>query len=315
MDRVRGAGIAVLGPGDTEDPYRGIEDAAGVVAGVRPYDRAVMDRAPGLRVIARTGIGCDSVDMAAATERGIRVCNNPDGPTIPAAEHTVALMLAAAKRLTIVRDDLRRGDRPSIDAHSSVELAGKLLGVVGFGRIARRVAAAAAALGMKVTAYDPFLADDRFEGVTRSADLEGMLARADVVTIHVPLTDLSLHMFDRRTLGTMKKGAILINTARGGVVNTDALLEAVTAGHLRAVGLDVTDPEPLPADHPLLRFDNVLITPHVASWTQSAKRRMLLVAAEQVMSVLTGHRPDHLINPQVLSAVPSPATGRSDRSP
>ncbi len=314
MDEVRRAGIRVLGPGNIADPYHGIEEAAAIVAGVRHYGREVMDRAPKLQVIARTGIGVDSVDVTAATQRGIRVCNNPDGPTIPTAEHAIALMLAVAKRLPVIAVHLRRGDRASIEAHTAVELHGKLLGLVGFGRIARRVAATAAALGMRVTAYDPFLADHQFVGVSRSAGLEEMLAQADVISLHVPLTERSRGMFDSRTLGSMKKGAILINTARGGLVNTDALVEAATTGHLRAAGLDVTDPEPLPTDHPLLHLDNVLVTPHAASWTQEAKRRMLLTAVDEIRLVLTGHRPTNLVNPKVQGRFHREASRSIDQS-
>ena len=299
MDEVRQAGVTVLGPGTARDPYMGVEDATAIVAGVRRYDGEVMDRSPRLQIIARTGIGYDTVNIADATARGVLVCNAPDGPTIPTAEHAMALLLAVAKRLPNVQDYLRR-DRRRIKAHTSVELHGKLLGLVGFGRIARRVAVGAAALGMRVTAFDPFLADDQFEAVTRATDLAGMLAASDAVSIHIPLTEGSQGLFNRQTLSSMKRGAILINTARGGLIETDALLEAVTSGHLAAVGLDVTDPEPLPVDHPLLHLDNVLVTPHVASWTEEAKRRMLLMAVDEVLAVLTGGTPGNLINPEVL---------------
>ncbi len=299
MDELRRAGIKVLGPGTPQDRYHGVEKAEGIVAGVMRYDREVMDRAPNLAVIARSGIGYDTVNLADATARGVLVCNAPDAPTVSTAEHALALMLAVAKRLPVQQRLLRQGSTER-DLHTSIELAGKLLGLVGYGRIGRRVAAGGAALGMRVTVFDPFLPEDQFGQVDRSDDLEDMLARADVVSIHIPLTDDSRGLFDRRTLGGMKPGAILINTARGGVVDTDALVEAVTTGHLGAVGLDVTDPEPLPRDHPLLHLDNVLVTPHVASWTEEAKRRMLSTAAAEVLAVLNGRMPDNLVNPEVL---------------
>lgn len=300
MDEVREMGIEVLSPGDARDPYYGVEEAVAIVAGVLRYDRQVMDRAPKLTVIARTGIGYDGVNLVDATRRNIYVCNTPDGPTIPTAEHAIALMLAAAKRLAAIQHHLRQGDRTSIKAHSSVELFGKVLGLVGFGRIARRVAAAAQALGMNVISYDPYLTDQQFANVTRSTGLEEMLATADVVSIHIPLTEQSRRMFDLQTLSGMKRGAILINTARGGLVDTEALLQAITSGQLGAAALDVTDPEPLPVDHPLLHLDNVLITPHVASWTQEAKRRMLMGAVDRVLEVLTGRQPVNVVNPEVL---------------
>lgn len=300
MDEVHQSGIAVLGPGDPEDPYRGIEEATAVLAGHNRYDGEVMDRIPNLAIIARTGIGYDAIVVEDATERGICVCNFPEGPTIPAAEQTVALMLAVAKRLPILQRQLREGDLASIKTHTAVELNGKLLALVGFGRIARRVARMAAAIGMETTAFDPYLTDEQFGSVTRARDLSEMVASADVLSIHVPLTPDSRDLFDREMLGLMKPDAILVNTSRGPVVNTDALVEAVSSGHLRAVGLDVTDPEPLPVGHPLLGFENVLVSPHVAAWTKEAKRRMLQEAVGQVLSVMAGRRPSYLINPEVL---------------
>ena len=300
MDEVRQSGMKVLGPGDPEDPYRGIEEAAAILAGHNRYDGEVMDRIPNLAIIARTGIGYDAIVVEDATERGICVCNFPEGPTIPTAEQAVALMLAVAKCLPILQRQLRQGDLASIKTHTAVELNGKLLALVGFGRISRRVAAIAAAIGMEITAFDPYLTDEQFGSVTRATDLAGMVASADVVSIHVPLTPDSRDLFDRKMLGLMKPDAILINTARGPVVNTDALVEAVSSGHLRAVGLDVTDPEPLPVGHPLLAFENVLVSPHVAAWTKEAKGRMLSEAIDQVLSVMAGRRPSYLINPEVL---------------
>lgn len=300
MDKVRQSGITVLGPGNPRDPYYGVERATAIVAGVSRYDREVMDRAPKLAVIARTGIGYDTVNVTQATRRGICVCNAPEAPTIPTAEHTIALMLAVAKRLPSFQHHLRQGGRRSREAFTSVELYGKLLGLVGFGRIGRRVAAVAAALGMRVTAYDPFLTDEQFGSVARSTELDKMLACADVVSIHIPLTDQTRGLFGQETLRGMKRGAILINAARGGLVNTDAMVEAVRTGRLSGVGVDVTDPEPLPVDHPLLHLDNVVVTPHVAAWTEEAKYRMLSTALDEVLAVLTGRQPTNLVNPEVL---------------
>ena len=300
MDEVHKSGIRVLGPGDPGDPYRGIEEAKAILAGHSRFDGEVMDRVPNLAIIARTGIGYDAIVVEDATERGICVCNFPEGPTIPTAEQAMALMLSVAKRLPILQRQLREGDLASIKNHRAVELNRKLLALVGFGRIPRRVATMAAAIGMEVTAFDPYLTDDQFGSVTRAPDLAGMVASADVVSIHVPLTPDTRDLFDRKMLGLMKPDAILINTSRGPVVNTDALVEAVSSGHLRAVGLDVTDPEPLPIGHPLLGFENVLVSPHVAAWTTEAKGRMLAEAISQVLSVMAGRRPSYLVNPEVM---------------
>lgn len=293
-----GSDITVLGPGNGADPFDGIEEARGIVASVLKYDGGVMDRAHRATVITRTGIGYDSVDVEAATARGIAVCNTPDAPTVSTAEHTVALLLAVAKGLIPSGELLRAGQPDPYSRHRAVELDGKTLGLVGFGRIARRVARAAAGLGMRVVAYDPFVSDDGFFA-RRAATLEGLLESADFVSIHVPLTADTHRMFDGPRLGAMKPGSVLINTSRGDVIDHQALLEAIDSGRLFGAGLDVTEPEPLPPDHPLLDRPNVVVTPHVASGTVEGRVRIFRSALEQIGSVLGGRQPEHLVNPEV----------------
>ncbi len=294
------AAVQVLGPPLPDDALRDFDEAEGVVASVYAYDGAVMDRAPQLRVIARTGIGYDKVDLDAATDRGIAVCNTPDGPTVSTAEHTVALVLVAAKDIKRSEHELRAGCADLYARHAAVELHGKVLGLVGYGRIARRVGAALGALGMEVHVFDPFLPDDAIPPhVTRHADRDSLLAEADVVSVHVPLTPGSAGSFDTAAFAVMKTGATFVNTARGGLVDQAALLAALDDGRLRAAALDVTDPEPLPVDHPLLHRNDVVVTPHVASGTVEGKRRIFRTALAQVIQVLNGWRPDHLVNAEV----------------
>ena len=283
----------VLGPGERtpEAPFSAVDAAVGVVAGAWVYDAAVMDRAPDLRVIARTGIGVDRVDVAAATERGIAVCNAPDGPTAPTAEHTLALMLAAAKRLVASQE---------FTQHRSVELDGKALGLVGLGRIARRVARAAVALGMEVKAYDPWVTDLP-DGVVRAATFEEALD-ADVVSLHLPLTADTAGLIDEAALAAMRPDTIFVNTARGGLVDHDALVRTLDERPGFFAALDVTDPEPLPDGHPLLGRDDVIVTPHVASATPEGKERMARTAFRQVLDVCAGRRPPHLVNAEVWDA-------------
>ncbi len=291
-----------LGPPDAsaDDPYRDLKSALGAVVSTHVYNAAVMDRGPRLLVIARTGIGYDRVDLAAATERGIAVCNTPDGPTVSTAEHAVALMAAGAKGLKASEAKLRAGGTDDFYAgHRAVELDGKTLGVIGFGRIARRVAAIATAFGMSVKAYDPFLPDEAFAGVTRAADLHAALD-ADVVSVHVPLNEHTHRLIDAAALAAMRPGSVFVNTARGGLVDQDALLAALESGHLLAAGLDVTEPEPLPSGHPLLDRDDVIVTPHVASGTPESKERIFRTAFRQVLQVIGGEEPDHLVNPEVV---------------
>jgi D-3-phosphoglycerate dehydrogenase / 2-oxoglutarate reductase len=309
------ASCSVLGPGTDEDRYAGIEGAVGAVAGGAPYDAVVMDRAPRLRVIARTGIGFDAVDVAAATERGIAVCNTPDGPTISTAEHAVTLMLMVAKKVKPAEAALVAGSSSGYFArHEGIELAGKVLGLVGFGRIARRVAAIAEGIGMRVVAVDPYVDPGAVpRHVDRVERLDDLLRVADVVSVHVPLSDASRGMIDAERFSSMKRGAIFINTGRGGLVDQDALLAALDSGQLTGAGLDVTTPEPLPVGHPLLGRDDVVVTPHIASATADGKVRMLRAAIEQAMAVLEGRRPEHLVNPEVWDRVARATVAGVDR--
>jgi D-3-phosphoglycerate dehydrogenase len=287
----------VLGPGTPSQPLLGLASARGAVVGVRRFDAATMDQAPDLRVIARTGIGVDSVDVDEATRRGILVCNAPAAPTVSTAEHTIALMLAVAKNLALSQARLRAGEPDLYARHAGIELDHATLGLVGFGRIARRVAATARALGMDIVTFDPFLSDVPPDvGVT--ASLGDLLAEADVVSLHIPLTEQTAGGFGREEFASMKPGAVFVNTARGGLVDHGALIEALDTGRLFGAGLDVTDPEPLPPDHPLLHRDDVMVTPHVASATRAGKRRLFRVAFDQVIQALDGERPPHLINPE-----------------
>jgi phosphoglycerate dehydrogenase-like enzyme len=307
--------VTDLGPATEDDSFAGLAGAHGAIASSLRYDAALMDRAANLRVIARTGIGYDLVDVAEATRRGIAVCNTPDGPTISTAEHAAALMLMVAKNVKRAESALREGRGGGYyGRHEAIELDGKVLGLVGFGRIARRLARICEALGMRVTAYDPYLPDDALPpAVDRAASLEGLLRVADVVSVHVPLTDETRGMFGPEQFGQMKPGAVFINSARGGLVDGDALLTALDAGRLFGAGLDVTDPEPLPAYHPLLLRDDIVVTPHVASGTAEAKVRIFRAALEQVLEVLAGRRPAHLVNPEVWDARPSPVAQEGDR--
>jgi len=309
------ASCTVLGPGTPEDRYAGIEDALAAVVGSAPFDGPAMDRAPALRVIARTGIGYDSVDIAAASARGIAVTNTPDGPTISTAEHAVMLMLMAAKRVQPSVAALAAGSADNYYArHQGIELAGKTLGLVGLGRIARRVAAIAGAVGMRVVAFDPYIDPAATPpGVALVTTLDELLPVADVVSVHVPLTDASRGLFDSRRFAAMRPGAVFVNTARGAIVDQDALLAALDSGQVFAAGLDVTDPEPLPAGHPLLGRDDVVVTPHIASATADGKLRSLESAFEQAMAVAHGRRPDHLVNPEAWDRVAAGATSGTAR--
>jgi D-3-phosphoglycerate dehydrogenase len=296
-----------LGPGTAtpHDLLESIGPAEAVIASsLTVYDGSVMDRAPRLRVIARTGIGCDRIDLDAATERGVAVCNTPDAPTISTAEHTIALLLAVAKRVPAAQAAVREGGRDFFAAHQGLELAGRRLGLVGMGRIGGAVARMATGLGMTVVVYDPFADPVALSGsgVRLLDSLEQLLAEADIVSLHAPLTNETILLIDADRIGQMKPGSILINTARGGLVDHVALLDALERRHLFGAGLDATDPEPLSRNHPLLHRHDVVVTPHIAAATGAAKARLYESAVTQALQVLRGEFPQHLVNPEVWPA-------------
>jgi D-3-phosphoglycerate dehydrogenase len=272
--------------------------ADAIIAGATRWDGARFDLAPRARVLSRSGIGYDSIDVAAATERGIVVCIAADAPTVSTAEHAVALILAAAKRLVPNQLRLRAGGGDYFTFTRSIELDGRTLGLVGYGRIARRVGRAAAALGMDVIACDPYVTAS--DGDAELVRFDELLRRSDVISVHAPLTDETRHLFDTAAFAAVRPGVVFVNTARGGLVDQDALLAALDAGRVGAAAIDVTEPEPLPPDHPLLHRDDVIVTPHVASATDVGKLRLYQHAVDNALLVLEGGRPPHVVNPEVL---------------
>ena len=274
---------------------------AGAILGVDPMaDAAFMDRAgPSLKVIARHGIGVDNVDLAAATERGILVVNTPDAPTESTAEHAVALLLALAKQVAAGDRNLRGAANIPHSRLQGTELRGRVLGVVGFGRIGRRVAEICGdGLQMQVIAFDPYLnqALAPMTEVEVVDNLETLLDRADVVSLHPALTPKTRHLIGQPELHRMKPTAFLINVSRGPVVDEVALVEALEAGQLAGAAMDVFDPEPPASDNPLFRLPNVVATPHISSFTDLGRQAMSQGAVEQTLQVLRGERPSSLVN-------------------
>jgi D-3-phosphoglycerate dehydrogenase / 2-oxoglutarate reductase len=286
FDRVVPDGVAelvegravVVGPDDAD-----LAGTDAVIAGSRRWDGPAMDLAPRLRVISRTGVGYDTVDVAAATARGIAVCVAPDAPTVSTAEHTIALVLAVTKDIS---GWANRSSAAAPGVVPGMELDGRTLGLFGFGRIARRVAAVGRALGMNTIAHDPFVAADDME--VTLVDADELWRRSDIVSLHAPATPSTFHVVDAAALAAMRPGSFLVNCARGSLVDHGALLDALAGGHLAGAGLDVTEPEPLPADHPLRRQPRVVITPHIASHTAVGRLRLYVHAIDNAFAVLAG---------------------------
>jgi glyoxylate reductase len=252
-------------------------------------DAATLDAAPALTAIANYAVGYDNIDVAAARARGIAVGNTPDVLTDATADLAFALLLAAARRLPEQIDTVRAGDWVTWEPTRALGVAvnGATLGIIGAGRIGEAVARRAAGFAMEV------LIHSRRGGTP----LQELLAGADFVSLHCPLTEQTRHLVDDAALAQMKPTAILINTSRGGVVDQAALARALHAGTIAGAALDVTDPEPLPADDPLLRAPHLIVVPHIGSATVAARRRMTELAVENLLAALDGEPMPHPIAP------------------
>lgn len=278
-----------------------LRDVDAAIIGGSRVDAAFIERAgPNLKLVIRHGIGYNTLDVPAATEHGVLAANTPDAPTESTAEHAVALLLALAK--TIVKSDMvLRANTPWTHAElRGVEVLDRVLGVVGCGRIGRRVAEICAlGLKMRVIAFDPYMnvVTGLPAGVAMADSLDALLAEVDFLSLHTPLMPSTYRLIGERELRLMKPGAYLINASRGPVLDEAALIRALTDGHLAGAGLDVFDPEPPLPDNPLLRMTNVVVTPHVASNTDRGFWRMSHSVVDQVLQVLAGERPTFLLDP------------------
>jgi D-3-phosphoglycerate dehydrogenase len=264
----------------------------------------LMDGAPALRVVGRAGVGVDNIDVAAATERGIVVMNAPDGNTTTTAEHTIALLVALARRVPQANSSLKAGkwDRKSF---IGVELQGKTLGIVGMGRIGRAVAARARAFGMKIVAFDPFIAPEQARDLEIDlASLDEVFANADFLTVHTPMTAETRGIVGAQAFAKMKQGVRVINCARGGLIDETALYEAIKSGTVAGAALDVFVQEPPAKDHPLLLLDEVIVTPHLGASTTEAQEGVAFTVAEQMR--------DYLLSGALRGAVNVPALGTKE---
>jgi len=274
-----------------------VRDVDAVLATTDAFTRRVFEAANRLKIIARFGVGYDAIDLQAASDHGVWVTTTPGTNDISVADHTLALILALVRQLVPEVNATKAGEwaRPI-----GVELAGLTLGLVGFGRIGRQVALRARAFGMDVLVYDVYQ-DERAaaEAGARYVALDDLLAHADIVSLHAPATPQTHDLVNGRTLAQMKRGAYLVNTARGELVDEDDLLAALQAGQIAGAALDVFKQEPPPKDHPLLRSPNVIATSHVAGITIQSAQRMAALSAENVLAALHGERPPHPVNEPV----------------
>jgi len=267
-------------------------------------DDELLDAAPNLRVVSNYAVGYNNIDVAACTERGIPVGNTPGVLTDTTADCAFALLMAAARRIPEAVDYVRDGHWKTWGPKLllGVDVYGATLGIVGFGRIGRAMARRARGFDMQVLAYDPTLKPGGAgvdPDLVTVVDLETLLAESDFISLHVPLTEETHHLIGPPEIGLMKPSAILINTSRGPVVDTGALLGALDTWQIRGAALDVTDPEPLPADHPLLALPNCIVVPHIASASVATRNKMAVIAAENLLAGLEGRPLPHCVNPEV----------------
>jgi D-3-phosphoglycerate dehydrogenase len=266
----------------------------------------LMDAARKLRVIGRAGVGVDNIDVPAATARGIVVMNAPDGNTITTAEHTLALLVALARNIPQANASVKAA-KWERKRFIGAELQGKTLGIIGLGRIGRAVAARARAFGMKIIGHDPFIAPDQARDLEiESASMDEVFSRADFLTVHTPLTSETRGLIGAPAFAKMKKGARIINCARGGLVDESALYQAIKSGTIAGAALDVFEQEPPPPDHPLLGLDEVIVTPHLGASTTEAQEGVAVTVAEQMR--------DYLLTGALRGAVNVPALGAKELS-
>ncbi len=261
-----------------------------------------LTRAPKLKVIAKHGVGVDNIDVKAATARKIPVVFTPAANANGVAEHAMALMLAMVRHIGPLANVTREGKWAERSKFDGVELSAKTLGVVGLGRIGSRVAQIARdGFGMRVLGFDPFVKRETYQGAATIVDsMDELFRAADFLTFHVPLSGETRHLLNVTTLASLKPTCRIVNTSRGAVIDESALAYALSRNVIAGAALDVFEAEPLPADHPLCRAPNCLLTPHVSSSTRESLDRMAIDSAQGVLDVLEGRRPQYPVNPEVL---------------
>ncbi|MGE5576100.1 MAG: hydroxyacid dehydrogenase [Syntrophothermus sp.] len=308
---IHASGMAILEPdfevrvgpdASLETLLREIEDADALLIRTAPVPREAILGAKKLKIIARHGVGVDNIDVRAATERKIPVAYTPNANMLSVAEHVLAMMAALAKLLPQYDKATRQGNFEIRNSYRAVDLDGKTLGIVGLGRIGSLLARKASlGFNMKILGFDPMLSAEKIAGmgVQPVESLDELLRQSDFVSLHVPLTPETKGLIGVRQLALMKPSAFLLNAARGGVVDEQALYDALKRNAISGAGLDVFQDEPVPVDNPLLSLDNIIVTPHSAALTAECVVRMATGAAQAISDALKGKRPEFIINPEV----------------
>jgi D-3-phosphoglycerate dehydrogenase len=278
-----------------------IRDVDAIVAGDTRITRKSLEGAQRLKVIGRYGVGVDRVDLDACTEKRIMVFNAPGLNAVSVAEHAIGMMIAISKKFLLSDKWVRTGMWSEKTRYMNTELSKKTIGIIGLGDIGRLVAKMVKAFDMQVLAYDPYVSKGKaMEFHACLSGLKTLLRESDFVSIHCPLTDKTRGMIGEDELRSMKKTSILINTARGEIVREGALYRALKDGWIAGAGIDVFEREPLTTNHPFIELDNILLSPHSASWTTEAVRRIAIYVGENLMRVFKGQLPENIVNKRVL---------------
>lgn len=295
------AEIVITNDGDSDRILDSLIDADAYILRIGKIDRKAIERCEKLKVITRPGVGYDSVDVQAATERGIPVVLCPAANARAVAEHTVALLLACAKNIVESVNETKAGNFGIRNRYAAVDIVDKMLVVLGFGNIGRQVAKLCAALDMKVGVFDPFVKRETAEemGYVYFENMLDALAAADFVSLHMPSMPSTRGMIAAEQFKAMKPTAFFLNAARGDVVNEPALIAALKNGEIAGAGLDVLVEEPFPADHPFMTMPNVVLTPHMAAQSQETVSKLVTMAAEGTLAVLRGEKWPYVANPEV----------------
>jgi D-3-phosphoglycerate dehydrogenase len=283
-----------------EDVIAVARDADAIILQYAPITGRVLDGLPRCRIAVRYGVGVDTVDLAAATERGVMVANVPDYCIEEVSDHAIAMLLSLWRGVTTYDRAIRNGTWSTTERQPMPRLAGKVFGVIGVGRIGTQAARKAAGVGMRVIGYDPYLSS--LPAGIRQVTLDELLQQADAVSLHMPLTVESRHLINEAALRKMKPSALLVNTARGGIVDTAALIRALREGWIAGAALDVLEQEPVPRDSPLLSLPNVIVNPHASWYSDESVPELKRKTAEIAVAVLRGQRPASVVNPDVFAS-------------
>lgn len=295
------AELIIPNDGDSDRIIDSLRDADAYILRIGKIDRKAIEQCPNLKVITRPGVGYDSVDVEAATERGIPVVLCPSANARAVAEHTVSMLFACSKNTVESVNETKKGNFNIRNRYAAVDIYGKMIVLLGFGNIGRQVAKMCSGLDMQIGVYDPYVKRETVEamGYTYFEELLDAMAAGDYVSLHLPSLPSTRGMISTAQFGAMKPTAYFLNAARGDVVDEPAMVKALEEGWIAGAGLDVLIEEPMPADHPLMKLNNVVVTPHMAAQTQETVSKLVTMAAKGTLAVLNGEKWPHVANPEV----------------